>query len=41
MRLLLDTHTLLWFVAGDSNLSGAAREFVEDDENDVFVSIRS
>jgi hypothetical protein len=25
MRLLLDTHSFLWFVAGDERLGGAAR----------------
>jgi PIN domain nuclease of toxin-antitoxin system len=30
VRLLLDTHTLLWFLAGDSKLSGTARALVED-----------
>lgn len=39
MRLLLDTHTLLWFLAGDPKLSGAARGLVEDDGNEVLVSV--
>lgn len=38
MRLLLDTHALLWFAAGDESLSHAAREAVCDYANDVFVS---
>lgn len=41
MRLLLDTHALLWFVAGDAALSTTARGAIEDTSNDVFVSIAS
>jgi PIN domain nuclease of toxin-antitoxin system len=39
-RLLLDTHTLLWFVANDSALSGTARTLIET-ADDVFVSVAS
>ncbi|TCS16030.1 type II toxin-antitoxin system VapC family toxin [Caulobacter sp. BK020] len=38
MRLLLDTHALIWFVAGAAALPIAARRAIEDDTNDVFVS---
>lgn len=38
MRLLLDTHALLWFVMGDSSLSAVARKAIEDVENTRFVS---
>ena len=41
MKLLLDTHTLLWFVAGDSRLSDAARVAIESQENEPLVSIAS
>lgn len=41
MRILLDTHAFLWFVAGDAALSGAARTAIEDSANDVLVSIAS
>ncbi len=41
MNLLLDTHTLLWFIAGNSSLSASARTLIEDAENDKFVSIVS
>ncbi|HEX2204282.1 MAG TPA: type II toxin-antitoxin system VapC family toxin [Longimicrobium sp.] len=41
MRALLDTHTLLWFVAGDTRLSAYARAIMDDPENDVLVSIAS
>jgi PIN domain nuclease of toxin-antitoxin system len=38
MNLLLDTHTLLWFVLGDAQLSAAARRLIEDVTNPKFVS---
>lgn len=41
MRALLDTHTLLWFVSGDTRLSADARAIMDDPENDVLVSIAS
>lgn len=39
MKLLLDTHILLWFIAGSSSLSDAARTLIENTENKKFVSI--
>ncbi|MEG4348397.1 type II toxin-antitoxin system VapC family toxin [Microcoleus sp. LAD1_D3] len=41
MRLLLDTHTLIWFFAGDSQLSANARILIEDEDNNKLVSIAS
>lgn len=41
MRVLLDTHSLLWFLAGDDRLSTLARETIEDGQNDVLASIAS
>jgi PIN domain nuclease of toxin-antitoxin system len=41
MKLLLDTHTLLWFIAGSANLSANARNLIEDAANEKFVSIAS
>lgn len=41
MNILLDTHTLLWFVAGDSKLSDPAREAIESPDNTALVSIAS
>ena len=38
MRVLLDTHALLWWLAGDSQLSAAARRGISDESNDIFVS---
>jgi PIN domain nuclease of toxin-antitoxin system len=41
VRVLLDTHALLWFVAGDAQLSPTARSAIEDDSNLPLVSIAS
>jgi len=41
MNLLLDTHTFLWFVAGDSKLSQPARSVIEDVNNNRYVSMAS
>lgn len=41
MRLLLDTHALLWWLAGDERLSGAARDAIGDEGNAVLVSAAS
>jgi PIN domain nuclease of toxin-antitoxin system len=38
MRLLLDTHTLLWFLLNDSQLSRTARGLIADPANDIEVS---
>jgi len=41
MRLLLDTHALLWWLDGDRRMSKRARTLVGRDANDVFVSAAS
>ncbi|MEW6738158.1 MAG: type II toxin-antitoxin system VapC family toxin [Acidobacteriota bacterium] len=41
MRLLLDTHTFLWFIMGNSKLSSSARTLIEDISNDKQLSIVS
>jgi PIN domain nuclease of toxin-antitoxin system len=41
VRLLLDTHTLLWWLGGDTALSPTARLAIADQSNDVFVSAAS
>jgi PIN domain nuclease of toxin-antitoxin system len=38
---LLDTHTLIWFLNGDHQLSEKARAEIEDESNDKFVSVAS
>ena len=39
MKLLLDTHTFLWFIGGNTNLSNTARNAIEDTSNQRFISI--
>ena len=41
MRLLLDTHVLLWAIASSRRLPKEARSLIEDPENDVFYSAAS
>jgi len=41
MRLLVDTHLLLWAVAKSRRLSKAARSLLEDPANEVFFSAAS
>lgn len=41
MRLLLDTHAFLWFVAGDPKLPASARSAIEAPDNQIFFSAAS
>ena len=41
MNLLLDTHTLIWFIEGTSDLSQDTRKLIEDIDNPCFVSVAS
>lgn len=41
MKLLLDTHALLWALATPGKLPAAARAAVQAAENDVFASVAS
>ena len=41
MRLLLDTHALLWWIKGDRKLGAAARAAIADDASSVVVSAGS
>jgi PIN domain nuclease of toxin-antitoxin system len=38
LRLLLDTHTLLWWGEENERLSRAAAELIDSGDHDVFVS---
>jgi PIN domain nuclease of toxin-antitoxin system len=38
VRCLLDTHTLIWWMIGDSHLSKAAHDVIENVENVPLVS---
>ena len=41
MRLLLDTHALIWWLAGNAALSNDAQMAISDPANEVFVSAAS
>nr|ART37477.1 E233 [uncultured bacterium] len=41
MRLLLDTHALIWWLAGDATLSHRARDAINDEANGIAVSAAS
>ncbi|MCF0041924.1 type II toxin-antitoxin system VapC family toxin [Dyadobacter fanqingshengii] len=38
MKVLLDTHTVLWFINGDSQISVKAKRIIEDKGNEVLMS---
>ncbi len=38
MAYLLDTHALLWFIAGDNQLPEAARSIIKDIHQSCFIS---
>lgn len=38
---ILDTHTLIWFLNGDKQLSSTARVAIEKEANDKYVSVAS
>ncbi len=39
MRLLLDTHTFLWFVNDNSKLSDRLKDLIEDTNNVIYLSV--
>ena len=41
MRYLLDTHTLIWLLENNPELSDRAQSFILDETNELFVSIAS
>jgi PIN domain nuclease of toxin-antitoxin system len=41
MRLLLDTHTFLWFILGDPKTSAPAKALIEDENNEKLLSVAS
>ena len=41
MKLLLDTHTIIWFINNNPRLRQDIREMLESDSNDVCVSVAS
>lgn len=41
MRILLDTHVLLWWLSDDRKLAKNARDIIANSDNDVLVSSAS
>ena len=41
MRLLLDTHTVIWYIRDDPHLPGHIRQMIKDDSNIIYVSVVS
>ena len=41
MKILLDTHSFLWFIGGSARLSDNARSQIEDEANLLFLSVAS
>jgi PIN domain nuclease of toxin-antitoxin system len=41
MKLLLDTHSFIWFFSGNSNLSNTVRELMDDTSHQKLISLAS
>jgi PIN domain nuclease of toxin-antitoxin system len=41
VKILLDTHTFLWFIAGNTQLDSYARKLIEEPSNDRYLSVAS
>ncbi len=41
MKILLDTHALLWWLQDNPRLGGKARQVIADPANSIFVSVAS
>jgi PIN domain nuclease of toxin-antitoxin system len=41
MNLLIDTHILIWYIAGHPSLKQSMTNLLEDSENDVSISVAS
>lgn len=39
MRILLDTHSFLWFSTDNERLSATAKNLIEDPGNEIFLSV--
>ena len=38
MKALLDTHTFIWWMSDSPSLSQTARDFIQRDEHEIFLS---
>jgi PIN domain nuclease of toxin-antitoxin system len=41
VRLLLDTHAFLWYIAADPKLPATFRQAIQDQTNEVYLSVAS
>ncbi|MBM4166874.1 MAG: type II toxin-antitoxin system VapC family toxin [Ignavibacteria bacterium] len=41
MNLLLDTHAIIWYAENDKRLSSKAKKLIEDETNNVYISVAS
>jgi PIN domain nuclease of toxin-antitoxin system len=41
MNLLLDTHSLIWFINGDERLPVKSRDLIKNLDNRCFISVAS
>lgn len=41
MKLLLDTHTFIWYVEDDARLPETTKEIIKSEENTILISIAS
>jgi PIN domain nuclease of toxin-antitoxin system len=41
MRLLLDTHTILWFFGGHANITDQVKDLIENQDNLKLISLAS
>ena len=41
MKLLLDTHTVIWFIEKNPRLPNHVRDMLEDESNNIYVSVVS
>ena len=41
MKYLIDTHTFLWIVEGNQNLTNKVKKIYLDNSNDIYLSVAS
>ena len=41
MNLLIDTHILIWYIAGNPKLNSTMTDLLEPTENDISISVAS
>ncbi len=41
MKILCDTHIIIWYLTGDTRLSQNARDLIDDEDNEIYFSLVS